>query len=196
VEAVPPTSQPSLPIAGSLNPIQPQSLHNTLGPEIKLRGSFEVKTPASSENTRSSELPKLASTYFPPGAAHPLPVQPIEAVPPTTQQSARPPRIARGTTDSLSQDPPSTVSKTTALHPDTQQPHIGDITRRKRNQKPSKAVEAGSCTANIFLGYTQASAPVRTGQLDVWKICADQHASFLVSLRCLVASAVCPNLSH
>lgn len=195
-EAVPPTSQQSAPIAGSLNTIQPESLRDTLDPDIRLRGSFEANKVASSKDMPSSEPPKLASTYFPPVAARPLPVQPIEAVLPTTQQSAPPSRVARGTTDSLSQSTPSTVSKTTALHPDTQQPHIGDIARRKRDQKPSKALETGSCTANIFPGYVQASARVKTGQLDVRKICADQHASFIVSLRCLVASAVCPNLSH
>ena len=196
VEAVPPSSQQSPPIAGSLNSIQPESLRGTLDPEIKVRGSFEAKTPASSKNTPSSELPKVASTYFPPVAAHPLPVKSLEAVPPTSQQSAPPSRVARGTTASLSQSTPPTVGKTTALHPDTQQPHIGDVTRPKHDQKPSKALETGSCTADIFPGYAQASARGKTGQLDVRKICADQHASFMVSLRCLVASAVCPNLSH
>jgi hypothetical protein len=195
VEVVPPASQQSAPIAGSLNAAQPESVRDTVDPEIKLRGSFEANTPASSEDMPSSDPSKPASIHSPPIAARPLPVPPIEAVPPTSQQRAPPPRVARGTTALLSEGTPSTVSKTSALHPDMQ-PHIDDVTRRKHDQKPSKALETGSCTANIFPGYVQVSARGKAGQLDVRKICSDQHASFIVSLRCLVASAVCPNLSH
>jgi hypothetical protein len=195
IEAVPLTAQQSAPIAGSLNAMQPESVRDTVAAEIKLRGSFEADTPASSENLPSSDLPKLASTYSPPVAARPVPVPTIEAVPQTTLRAPFS-RVVRGTTASLSQSTPSTVSKTTALHPDILQPHIGDVGRRKHDQKkPSKAVETGSCTADIFPGYVQASARVKTVQLDVRKICADQHASFMVSLRCFVASIVCPNSS-
>jgi hypothetical protein len=210
LEAVPPTTQQSAPIAGSLNAIQPESVRDTVDHEIKLRGSYEaktpesvppiafasVKTPASSENTPSSDLPKLASTYSPPVVARPLSVPPTDAIPPTTQQSVPPSRSARRTTASLSQSTPSLERKTTGLNPDTMQPHIGDVALRKHDQKPSKAPETRSCTAVIFSGYVEASAHVKTGQLDVRKICADQHASFTVSLRCLVASVICPNLSH
>jgi hypothetical protein len=196
LEVVLPTIPQSAPIAAWLNAFRPASVRNTVDPEIKLRGSFEANTLGSSENQPSSDLLKLASTYSPPGAARPLPVSPIGAVPPTRQQGAPSSRIARGTTASLSQRAPSTVSKATALHPDTLQPHIGDVARRKHDQRPSKALETGSCVADIFPGYVQASARVKTGQLDVPKICGDQHPSFMVSLRCLVASAICPNLSH
>jgi hypothetical protein len=210
IEAVPLTAQQRAPTAGSLNAIQPESVRDTVDPEIKLRGSSEVKTPesvqpvafasvktpASSENTPSSDLPKLASTYSLPVVARPLSVPPTDAIPPTTQQSAPPSRSARRTTASLSQSTPSSERKTTGLNPDTMQPHIGDVALRKHDQKPSKAPETRSCTAVIFSGYVQASADVKTGQLDVRKICADQHASFTVSLRCLVASVICPNLSH
>jgi hypothetical protein len=210
IEAVPLTAQQSAPLAGSLNAIQPESVRDTVDPEIKLRGSSEVKipesvppvafasvkTPAASENTPSSDLPKLASTYSPPVVARPLSVPPTDAIPPTTQQSVPPSRSARRTTASLSQSMPSLERKTTGLNPDTMQPHIGDVAPRKHDQKPSKAPETRSCTAVIFSGYVEASAHVKTGQLDVRKICADQHASFTVSLRCLVASVICPNLSH
>jgi hypothetical protein len=157
-EVVLPTTRRSAPIAASLNAIRPASVRNTADPEIKLRGSFEANTPESSENQPPSDPPKLASTYSPPGAARPLPVSPIEAVPATRQQSAASSRIARGTTASLSQSTPSTVSKATALYPDTLQPHIGDVARRKHDQKPSKALETGSCVADIFPGYVQAGA--------------------------------------
>jgi hypothetical protein len=209
IEAVPLTAQRSGAIAGSLNAIQPESVGDTVDPEIKLGGSSEVKTPetvppvafasvktpASSENTPSSDLPKLASTHSPPVVARPLSVSPTDAIPPTTQQSAPPSRSARSTTASLSQSTPSSERKTTGLNPDTMQPHIADVALRKHDQKPSKAPESRSCAAVIFSGYVQASSHVKTGQLDVRKICADQHASFTVSLRCLVASVICPNLS-
>jgi hypothetical protein len=80
IEVILPATRQSAPIAASLNAIRPASVRNTVDPEIKLRGSFEANTLASSENQPSSDLPKLASTYSPPGAARPLPVSPIEAV--------------------------------------------------------------------------------------------------------------------
>jgi len=209
-EAPPIVAPEGAPIAGSLNAIQPESVRDTVDPDIKLRSSSEaktsesmppvafasVKTPASSGNTPSSDLPKLASTYSPPVVARPLSVPLTDEIPPTTQQSVPPSRSARRTTASLSQSTPSLERKTTGLNPDTMQPHIGDVALRKHDQKPSKAPETRSCTAVIFSGYVEASAHVKTGQLDVRKICADQHASFTVSLRCLVASVICPNLSH
>jgi hypothetical protein len=133
IEAVPLTAQQSPPIAGSLSAIQPESVCDTVDPEIKLGGSSEVKTPesvppvafasvktpASSENTPSSDLPKLASTYSPPVVTRPLSVSPTDAIPPTTQQSAPPSRSARRTTASLSQSTPPSERKTTGLNPDT-----------------------------------------------------------------------------
>jgi hypothetical protein len=190
------------PAAGSLNAIQPASFR-----DIVDQGSYETKTPgslppvvsanvnvqASSKNTPPSEVPQLASIYSRPVAEHTQSLPPIEAVPLATQRSAPSSGSASETTASLSQNPPSSESKAIDPHGNATQPHIDTVSRRKRDEKTSQTVETRWCTADIFPEHVHASSRMKPGQLDVKKLCADQHFPFTVSLRCLVASVICPD---
>jgi hypothetical protein len=113
---------------------------------------------------------------------------PVPPVPSAAQRSVVPSRAAAEATASISPTAPSSETKTTAVQPAAQ---TDDASRRKRDQKAGNAVEASSCTGGIFPGYVRASARAKPGQVDVQKMCADPHAPFSVSVRCLVASVVC-----
>ena len=98
-------------------------------------------------------------------------------------------RTVAEATASIAPTAPSSETKATATRADATQPHTDDASQHKRDQKPGNATETSSCTAGVFPGYVRASA--RAKSVDVQKMCADPNAPFMVSVRCLVAAAVC-----
>jgi hypothetical protein len=109
---------------------------------------------------------------------------PTSPVPPTAPQGTSPSRATTETTASLAPGAPPAETKA-APRAETAQPH-GDDAQNKRDQK---AAERSSCSAGMFPGNGGASA--RAKPVDVQKMCADPRAPFTISVRCLVAAALC-----
>ena len=107
---------------------------------------------------------------------------------PAARGASASPTVAEATA-SIAPTAPSSETKATATRADATQPHTDDASQHKRDQKPGNATETSSCTAGVFPGYVRASA--RAKSVDVQKMCADPNAPFMVSVRCLVAAAVC-----
>jgi hypothetical protein len=178
VPAVPPTAQqgpppprPATETTASISPSTPSS-------DAKADGAHAEATPPHIDDAsrrKRDQRPGKTET-------------PVSPVPSAAQRSALPSRAAAETTASISPTAPSSETKTAAVQPAAQ---TDDASRRKRDQKAESAVEASSCTGGVFPGYVRASARAKPGQVDVQKMCADPHAPFSVSVRCLVASVVC-----
>jgi hypothetical protein len=173
------TETPPIAVPGITLPdafaIQMQQSSETDAPKNPpLAVSTNASSEIPSESTSFSEAPTL-------GSERPLSDVPI----PTNQHSTSSSLKAGETTASLpSPKIPAVEGKTAVLHRDTRQPHVQDGPRQGHDQMPSK--EAPSCTANVFAPDVHASASAR-------QLCADEHLPFIISLRCLFASVVCPN---
>jgi hypothetical protein len=116
-----------------------------------------VKTLASAENA-PSELPKLATMYSQPPAAQPIPLPPTPPGLSAAQRGAPASRAATETTASLAPGTPPAETKTART--DATPPRGDDASRRKRDQKPAKAVE--TTIPSVSPTAPQGTPPSRT----------------------------------